>query len=64
MSPILISIRKLCEAKIGEHKSNIEVFLANPVGVGEHIDYAGPVLSQLEQIEKYASILEVIEQYF
>lgn len=64
MSPILIAIRKQCEANIETHRANIEAFLANPVGVGEHIDFIGPVIAQLEMIEKYVSIIETIEGYF
>ena len=64
MSPILESIRKQCEANIQLHRANIEAFLANPVGVGEHIDFASPVIAQLELIEKYASLVEMIDEYF
>lgn len=64
MSPILTSIRKQCEANIELHKTNIQTFLDNPVGVGEHIDYTTPVIQELEKIEKYHSIVEMIEAYF
>lgn len=64
MSPILLSVRKLCEANIELHKANIEAFIANPVGVGEHIDYASPVIAQLELMEKYSSLVEMIDGYF
>jgi len=43
---------------------NVEVYLANPVGIGEHPDVLGAVQDQIDLIAKEEERLEVIEKYF
>ena len=38
------------EAEIAKAKSNIKVYMENPVGIGEHPDLAAAVDSQIELI--------------
>jgi hypothetical protein len=49
---------------IAKHRMNVEVYLANPVGVGEHPDIMDAIEKELEEIAKYHDILEVLENYF
>jgi hypothetical protein len=43
---------------------NVEVYLSNAAGVGEHPDILEAVEKELEVIAKYHDQLEVIEKYF
>ena len=46
------------------HKANINVYLNNPVGIGEHPDVMGAIATELDQLAKYHDQVEVIERYF
>lgn len=48
---------------IEKHKMNIEVYLTNPVGIGEHPDIMAAITSELDQISHYHDQLEVLEKY-
>jgi hypothetical protein len=49
---------------IAKHRMNVEVYLNNPVGVGEHPDIMEAIEKELEEVAKYHDILEVLENYF
>ena len=46
------------------HKANVNVYLNNPVGIGEHSNIMGAISDELDQIAKYHDQVEVIERYF
>jgi len=48
---------------IKKHKMNVEIYLANPVGIGEHPDVLSAIETELDQISHYHDQLEVIEKY-
>ena len=43
---------------------NIEVYLANPVGIGEHPDVLGAIQDQIDVIAKEQERIDIIEKYF
>ena len=49
------------EGKIAYHKANVEVYLTNPTGIGEHPDIIGALLSEMKEIAEYQDILEVAQ---
>jgi hypothetical protein len=49
---------------IKKHSMNVEIYLSNAVGVGEHPDVLEAVEKELEVIAKYHDQLEVINKYF
>jgi hypothetical protein len=49
---------------IEKHRMNVEVYLANPAGIGEHSDIMEAIEVELEHIAKYEDQLEIIEKYF
>ena len=51
-------------ATLEKLKMNVEVYLANPVGIGEHPDVLGAIQDQIDLIAKEEERLEVIEKYF
>ena len=51
-------------AHIEKHRMNIEVYLNNPVGVGEHSDIMDSIEKELNLIAEYHDQLEVLNTYF
>ena len=49
---------------IEKHKANVEVYLTNPVGVGEHPDIIEAVEKELDLIAQYDDQLEMMNKYF
>ena len=60
---ILQSLKSHAIGNINKHKMNVEVYLENPVGIGEHPDVMGAIEQELEMISKYHEQIEVIEKY-
>jgi hypothetical protein len=61
---ILIALRNHAIAHIDKHKVNVEIYLNNPVGVGEHSDIMDTIEKELEEMAKYHDQLEIINTYF
>ena len=51
------------QGDIEKHKANIEVYLTNPAGVGEHTDILESIEKELDSIAKYMDQIEVIQKY-
>ena len=49
---------------ISKAKVNIEVYLHNPVGIGEHPDVLGAIQEQLDIIAHEEERLEVLDKHF
>ena len=47
--------------EISYHKANVNVYLNNPVGIGEHSDVMGAITNELERIAYYEDQVQVIE---
>ena len=45
------------------HKANVNVYLENPAGIGEHSDIIGAICIELDHISKYHDQIAVIEKY-
>ena len=58
------ALKALAIGNIKKAKLNIEVYLANPVGIGEHPDVLGAMQDQIDLIAKEEERLEVIKKYF
>ena len=52
------------QGDIAKHKANIEVYLANPVGIGEHSNIVEAIEIELDMIAKYQDQIDVIHKYF
>ena len=52
------------EGEIAEAQVNVEVFLENPVGVGEHPDIIEAMDTQMHRIAEAEDKLLVLEKYF
>ena len=58
------SIKEHANVHIQKHKMNVEVYLTNPVGVGEHPDIIEAVEKELDLIAQYDDQLEMMNKYF
>ena len=58
------AIKEHAKGHIKKHAMNVEVYLSNATGVGEHPDVLEAVEKELELIAKYHDQLEVIKHYF
>ena len=52
------------QGDIAKHKANIEVYLANPVGIGEHSNILDAIEGELDMIAKYQDQIDIINKYF
>ena len=58
------SLIKHAEGQIAKHKMNVEVYLNNSVGIGEHPDVLEAIEKELAVIAQYMDELEVLNRYF
>ena len=52
------------QGDIQKHVANVEVYLENPAGIGEHSDIMESIEKELDIIAKYHDQIEVIKTYF
>jgi len=52
------------QGEIAKHKANVEVYLTNPAGIGEHSDITEAIGIELDKIARYHDQVEVINKYF
>ena len=52
------------QGEIEKHKANVEIYLTNPVGIGEHSDVTGAIGEELDKIARYHDQIEVLTKYF
>ena len=52
------------QGDIQEHVANVEVYLQNPAGIGEHSNIVEAIEQELDIIAKYHDQIEVINKYF
>ena len=61
---ILEALKALSVGTIKKSKMNIEVYLKNPVGIGEHPDVLGAIQDQIDIIAREQERIDIIEEYF
>ena len=52
------------QGDISKHRANVEIYLTNPVGIGEHSNILEAIEEELNMIAKYEDQVEVIQKYF
>ena len=50
--------------EIAMHKANVEVYLTNPTGIGEHPDTTAAMQEEIDKIARWHDQIEVINTYF
>ena len=52
------------QGDIQKHKMNVEVYLTNPVGIGEHSNVMEAIEEELNMIAKYEDQVSVLKKHF
>ena len=52
------------QGDIEKHKAKVEIYLTNPVGIGEHSNVMEAIEEELNMIAKYQDQIDVIQKYF
>lgn len=63
-SELLAAFEAHAVGHIEKHRLNVEVYLSNPVGIGEHPDIMEAIESEMRQIAEYDDMLEMLRKYF
>jgi len=61
---LLSAMREHLEGKINYHKANIEIYLINPAGIGEHPDIMESIETELANLAEADEKLETLNKYF
>jgi ribosomal protein S3 len=61
---LLNAVRKHAEGHVEKHRMNVEVYLDNPAGIGEHSDIIEAIELELEQMAKYQDQIDILDEYF
>ena len=49
--------------EIQKHLANVEVYLTNPVWIGEHSDVTQAIQDEIDKIARYHDQIEVVQKY-
>jgi len=60
---LLNAVKKHAEGHIAKHVANVEIYLNQSVGIGEHSDIIEAIEQELEEIAKYNDQIEVLQKY-
>jgi len=58
------AMRSHAQGHIDKHKMNVEVYLANPAGIGEHPDVFEAMELEILEMAKYQDVLDMISIHF
>jgi len=58
------SLLEQSQGEISKAKANVEIYLHNPVGIGEHPDVLAAIQDQLDVIAKAEERIDVINKHF
>ena len=61
---ILKSVLAHAEGQIAKRLANIEVYLTNPAGIGEHSDIVEAIETELDQMSRYEEQIGILKKYF
>ena len=61
---IISALLAHAQGDIQKHKMNVEVYLSNPGGIGEHPDVMAAIEQELNMIAKYEDQVSVIKKHF
>ncbi len=60
IDPLLDALRKKYEGEIAAAKANINVYVTNPVGIGEHPNLVAAVDSEVEKLADATDKLNIL----
>ena len=60
---LLNAFKSHAKGHIDKHLANIEVYLANPAGIGEHSDIIDAIEIEMKKVAEYDDLLEMVSKY-
>lgn len=61
---LLKALRSHAQGHLDKHKANIEVYLKNAAGIGEHSDILEAIEKELDYVATYDDQLEMLNKHF
>ena len=61
---LLKSLLSHAQGHLEKHKANVEIYLENSVGIGEHSDVMESIEKELDMVAKYHDQIEILQKYF
>ena len=61
---IINALKAHAMGDIKKHLANIEIYLENPAGIGEHSDVMEAIEKELDMVAKYHDQIEILQKYF
>lgn len=61
---LLEAFRSHAKGHVDKHVANVEVYLTNPAGIGEHSDIIEAIEVEMKQIAEYDDMIEMLDKYF
>jgi len=61
---LIEALKAHANGHISKHKANVEVYMTNPAGVGEHPDIIEAIEQELDEIARYNDQVEMLNKYF
>ena len=60
---IIKSLLAHANGEIQLHLANVEIYLNNPAGIGEHSDVTGMIQEELDKIARWEDQISIIQKY-
>ena len=60
---LINALKAHANGEIKKHLANVEVYLENPAGIGEHSDITEAIGLELDKIARYHDQMEVLSKY-
>jgi len=60
---LMKAFKSHAQGHIDKHLANVEVYLHNPAGIGEHSDIIEAMELEMEEVAKYNDMLEMVEKH-
>ena len=61
---LLKALLSHAQGHLEKHKANVEIYLENSVGIGEHSDVMEAIEKELDMVAKYHDQIEILQKYF
>jgi hypothetical protein len=61
---LLTALEAHAKGHIEKHRINVEIYLTNSVGIGEHSDIIETIEKELDEIARYQDHLDIIKKCF
>ena len=61
---LIAALKAHAQGELALHKANVDIYLTNPVGIGEHPDLTQAMQEELDKIARWEDQLSVLSKYF